>query len=170
MKVSNVLNFFNQWNMKQKQKRAGYVTIYYNPEWGYIITSETTLKESVVWVTMDPVDIREPDVIEKELGEAIFAALYKSRMAMPIERSEIEGFKFWQVTGIKGFAAFSKKFRCVEVKEKEDMLKIEKLKRESDGSYSWIQDERGIELPMSCTEESIGKSVYHILHLDESNR
>lgn len=169
MKVGNVLKYINQWKMKWRQKRAGHATIYYNPKWGYIIASETTLKDSVAWVTMNPVDTRKPDVAEKQLGEAILAALCKSRVAAPIERREIEGFKFWQVTGIKGFAAFSKKFQCVEVKENGDMLKLEKLKRESDGSYSWIKNEKGIELPMSCTEESIGQSVYHILHSNEGN-
>ena len=50
--------------------------------------------------------------------------LDKSRKALPIERSDIKDFKFWQITGIKGFAAFSKKFQCIDICETEKSIKL----------------------------------------------
>lgn len=138
--------------------KLGSVFVYYNPKWGYIIASDTTIKDSVMRVTINPVHTEKIDITEKQLGKAVIIGLEKSRKAMPVERKNIKDFKFWQISGIKGFAAFSKKFKCVEVTEKDKMLKLRRLERESDGSYSWIKNDNGVELPVSASDECIGQS------------
>lgn len=149
--------------------KLGSVFVYYNPEWGYIIAADTTIKDSVMRVTINPVHTEKIDITKEQLGKSVFAGLEKSRKAMPVERKDIKDFKFWQITGIKGFATFSKKFKCVEVLEKEKMLKIRRLIRQSDGSYSWIKDDKGIEIFISESEEHIGQLVYNMFYLDENN-
>ncbi len=98
-----------------------------------------------------------------ELGNAILDGLDKSRKALPIERSDIKDFKFWQITGIKGFAAFSKKFQCIDICETEKSIKLLKMIRDADGGYSYPEDNSYIEIPLHATAEQIGITINDML-------
>lgn len=149
--------------------KPGNVSIYYNPEWGYIIASGTTMKDTIIGVVVDPVDTKKADVSEQELGEAVLAGLEKSRAALPVEREQVEKFHFWHVTGIRNFAAFSKKFQCVEAEEEKKALKLVRLKRESDGSYVRIKNDAGIEVPVSSLPKRIGQLVCYLFQQEEES-
>lgn len=147
----------------------GSAFLYYNPQWGYIIASDTTIADSIMRVTIEPVNTEKANITAEQLGKAIFAGLEKSRTALPVEREEIKNFKFWQISGIKSFAAFSKKFRCVEVIEQEDAYKLARLKRDSDGSFSWIKNDLETVLPLDSSEEYMGQLLYNLLDIEEIN-
>lgn len=140
------------------------ISIYYNSKWGYIAVSDTTLYDSVMRVTIPPVFTEKIDATEVCLGEMALAALENSKNAMPVTREEIEDFNFWQVSGIKGFSAFSRKFQCVEVREKNHLYHVEKLIRKKDGSYVWDENSEGINLDLDCTPEQMGSVIYKMFH------
>lgn len=140
------------------------ISIYYNSKWGYIAVSDTTLCDSVMRVTIPPVFTEKIDATEVCLGEMALAALENSKNAMPVTREEIEDFNFWQVSGIKGFSAFSRKFQCVEVRVKNHLYHVEKLIRKKDGSYVWDENSEGINLDLDCTKEQMGRVIYKLFH------
>ncbi len=145
----------------------GSVFLYYNPQWGYIIAPDTTIADTIMRVTIEPVSTEKVDITAEQLGKAIFAGLEKSRKSVPVEREEIKKFKFWQISGIKSFAAFSKKFRCIEVIEQENGYKLARLKRDSDGSFSWIKNDMATVLPLDFSEEYMGKLLYNLLDVEK---
>ena len=119
--------------------KKGSISIYYNSEWGSLVVSDATLYDSVMRVTIPPVMTENNNATEICLGKMALEALKRSRNAMPVMEEEIADFNFWQVSGIKGFSAFSKRFQCVEVKEQETGYHVEQLIRERNGSYVWMK-------------------------------
>ena len=142
----------------------GSISIYYNSEWGYIVVADTTLYDSVMRVTIPPIMTENNNATELCLGKMALEALERSRNAMPVMEEEIADFNFWQVSGIKGFSAFSKRFQCVEVKEQETGYHVEQLIRERNGSYVWDESADGINLDLDCTEEQMGRVIYKMFH------
>lgn len=144
--------------------KKGSISIYYNSEWGYLVVSDATLYDSVMRVTIPPVMTENNNATEICLGKMALEALKRSRNAMPVMEEEIADFNFWQVSGIKGFSAFRKRFQCVEVKEQETGYHVEQLIRERNGSYVWDESADGINLNLDCTEEQMGRAIYQIFH------
>lgn len=142
----------------------GSISIYYNSEWGYIVVADTTLYDSVMRVTIPPIMTENNNATELCLGKMALEALERSRNAMPVMEEEIADFNFWQVSGIKGFSAFSKRFQCVEVEEQETVYHVEQLIRERNGSYVWDESADGINLDLDCTEEQMGRVIYKMFH------
>ena len=68
-------------------------------------------------VVIEPVAVLRKGFTETALGEAILAALERSRTAPPVPKVDKGAGRFWQVTGIRGFGAFSRKFQCVDLQE-----------------------------------------------------
>lgn len=149
---------------KDDKKKYGNVSVYYNPKWGYIITSSTTRKDSLLKVVIKPVLTQKADVTVEQLGETILTALENSQKALPVEREEDKALKFWEISGIKNFAAFSKKFKCIKVIEKESALNLVSLKRNSDGAYAWDKNDKGIDIDLNPPCEYIGNLVYTLFH------
>lgn len=77
----------------------------------------------------------------KNLGKAIKEGLQKSLEAEFVEYSQLNSYKFWQISNIKSFAAFSKKFSKIEIKVKDGDYEIQGWERDSDGSYMKSSDE-----------------------------
>ena len=105
----------------------------------------------------------------EELGEAIMKALEIS----VINEQEEQNRKFWtEATGIKGYAAFSKKHKCVSVTyilEKEG-YSITAEKRYPDGSYGVDSDNYSLrvkEYPGKPVKETIADQVLEELRLVE---
>lgn len=141
----------------------GSVVLYYNNNKGFIIGSESPVKGSIIRTIVHPVSVKKGTISDNELGNAILEGLDKSRTALPTERSDIKDFKFWQITGIKGFAAFSKKFQCIDICETEKSIKLLKMIRDDDGGYSYPEDNSYIEIPLHATAEQIGITVKDML-------
>ena len=144
--------------------KKGSISIYYNSEWGYLVVADTTLYDSVMRVTIPPIMTENNNATELCLGKMALEALERSRNAMPVMEEEIADFNFWQVSGIKGFSAFRKRFQCVEVKEQETGYHVEQLIRERNGSYVWDESADGINLNLDCTEEQMGRVIYKMFH------
>lgn len=143
---------------------SGKVSVYFYSKFGYIIASYTTIKDSIIKTVMNPVITKKADVSAQELGETIIESMEKSRKALPVERLEVKDFKFWQISKIKGFSAFSKKFRCLKISEEGNTFEIVEWDRESDGSYG---DPTGKKEPCqissNATATQIGEAVLEYL-------
>lgn len=164
------MGFLEKYLRKNSQSvKPAMVHIYYNSQWGYIVASSTKLQDSVMNVTMEPVLTEKNDIMPSQLGKTVLEGLEKSRKAEPVGREELKGFQFWQISGIKGFAAFSKRFKCVEAAENDNVLKVQRMIRDSDGGYIWIKNNPGVELPLSTSYEQIGQTVWNLLHDEETD-
>ena len=148
---------------------CGSVLVYYNDNYGFIFASETTIKGSIIHVTMDPVIIGNWDLSHEEIGTFFFEALDKSRVALPVERSEIQNYKFWQCAKIKSFTAFSRDFKCLYIVEKEDIIQMKLLAREKNGSYGYpINNQKKAQLSNTSSKEEAGFRISQLL-LDEKS-
>lgn len=143
--------------------------LYYNSDFGYIFAPETTIKGSIIHTAMNLAIVEKANISAEFLGEKIFGSLKRSRESEPVNRSEIKNFKFWQVSGIKGFSAFSKKFECIDITEENDKLCISKLIRDDDGSYSYPGKDLSVELQKNISNEVLGKIIFELFTGDKKN-
>ena len=155
--------------------KFGCVFVYYNEKYGFIFTSETTIKGRIIRVTINPIIMADSDISVEQTGKYFFEALNKSRSALPVERSEIENYKFWEATKIKSFSAFSKKFICLRIEEKENTFEFEILQRESDGGYGYSgKSENKSQLRGDSDEQTVGKKISRLfskkIHQDEEEQ
>lgn len=144
--------------------RLGSVTLYYNETKGFIIAAKAKIKETGMHTKINPVTVLDGGISNEEAGKQIRENLDKSRNALPIERIEAESHKFWQVTGIKGFSAFSKKFACINISEKEDMLELIRLERGPSGAYFYPKNKNSIMLSLDISDKELGNNVMNLLH------
>lgn len=101
------------------------------------------------------------------LGDGILDSMKMSEAARPITREELGQFRFWQISGIKGFASFSKKFQCVTAERSGTVLRLEKLIRDTDGGY--IQpDAPSAEVSADCTAERLGTMVLKLFSVKQA--
>lgn len=135
------------------------MNLHYNADFGYIICAETTMENTPMRVVIDPVTVLESKATSAELGEAILESLKQSRTAKPIRREEIGKYRFWHITGIKSFSAFSRKFQCISIVERGHVLEVIKLIRDSDGSYNYPTEQPPLDLPLDCPAERLGAEV-----------
>lgn len=138
-------------------------TIYYNKKDGYIITSDTTIKNTLLHTVVYPVKTIETECTVEELGQAILQGLDISEKAEPVERNQALSYKFWQISGIKGFSAFSKKYRCVEIIKKDNAFLVAECIRDDDGSYIDAEtSENKLSLPLNISSFDIAKLVMEL--------
>lgn len=130
----------------------GNVAVYYSNNFGYLVASETTIKDSIVHATVNPVRTEKANISAERLGECILNGLKTSQTAIPVELSEAQRFKFWQVTGIKGFSSFSKKFKCIDISSSDNSVSISKLFLAADGGYSYPENSLKVNSTISMTE------------------
>lgn len=145
------------------------MTLYYNSDRGYILAPETTIRGSIIHIAMNPVMVENANITQEILGKKILEGLKKSQESEPVNRSEIKDFKFWQVSGIKGFSAFSKKFKCIDITEEDEKLYITKLIRENDGSYSFPNKECTIKLRSDISRAELGKKIFELFKADKND-
>ena len=96
-----------------------YIDLYYYNKFGYIIASDVKVKNSIIHTVNEPVIICDLQTTKYELAKYISKALFISEESAPIDISQVGKYKFWHVTNIKSFSAFSKKFKAIEIKKKE---------------------------------------------------
>lgn len=145
--------------------KYGRIKVYHNLKFGYIFCAETTVAGTVMKTVMDPVSIGRQDLSDAQIGEKILENLEKSRNAPPIERAQIQNFKFWQISGIKGFAAFSKQFNGVSLFEEDSKINIMQLVRDADGAYVVPETQLPVQLDakMADLTAQIGQQVRKLL-------
>ena len=133
--------------------------VYYNADFGCIVCPQTTVGNTPMRVVIEPVAVLRKGFTETALGEAILAALERSRTAPPVPRVDMGAGRFWQVTGIRGFGAFSRKFQCVDLRERGPILEAFKLIRESDGGYVWPENQPPLEIPADTPAAQMGAEI-----------
>ena len=133
--------------------------VYYNAGFGCIVCPQTTVGNTPMRVVIEPVAVLRKGFTETALGEAILAALERSRTAPPVPRVDMGAGRFWQVTGIRGFGAFSRKFQCVNLQERGPFLEAFKLIRESDGGYVWPENQPPLEIPADTPAAQMGAEI-----------
>ena len=133
--------------------------LYYNPDFGYIVCAQTTLRGSAARVIMAPVTVLDPSVSDRELGNAIWKSLERSRTARPIDRSEAGKYHFWEVSGVSSFYSFSKQFLCLTVSQVGLTLRLCPLERDLDGSYACPANYPYVDLPRDSSSGELGAAV-----------
>ena len=133
--------------------------VYSNAGFGCIVCPQTTVRNTPMRVVIDPVAVLRKGFTETALGEAILAALERSRTAPPVPRVDMGAGRFWQVTGIRGFGAFSGQFQCVDLRERGPILEAFKLIRESDGGYVWPENQPPLEIPADTPAAQMGAEI-----------
>lgn len=136
--------------------------VYFYSDFGYIICAETTMENTPMRVVIDPVTVLENNATFAMLGNAVFNSLEQSRNARPISREEIGKYCFWRVSGIKGWVSFSKKFSCITISEKRNILYLLRLVREADGSYKEPANQPPMEISADIAAEQLGKIVFSL--------
>lgn len=135
------------------------MNVYYNSNFGCLVCPETRMGNTPVRVVIDPVTVLGSGFTAAALGEALLSALERSRTAPPVPRVDMGAGRFWQVTGIKGYTAFSRKFQCVRIDAKGPVLKIAKLIRDTDGGYVEPVNQPPLEIPADAPVLQMGETV-----------
>lgn len=135
------------------------MNVYYNSNFGCLVCPETRMGNTPMRVVIDPVTVLGSGFTAAALGEALLSALERSRTAPPVPRVDMGAGRFWQVTGIKGYTAFSRKFQCVRIDAKGPVLKIAKLIRDTDGGYVEPVNQPPLEIPADAPVLQMGETV-----------
>ena len=135
------------------------MNVYYNSNFGCLVCPETRMGNTPMRVVIDPVTVLGSGFTAAALGEALLNALERSRTAPPVPRVDLGAGRFWQVTGIKGFASFSRKFQCVRIDARGPVLKIVKLIRDTDGGYVEPVDQPPLEIPADAPAIQLGEAL-----------
>ena len=135
------------------------MNVYYNSSFGCLVCPETRMGNTPMRVVIDPVTVLDSGFTTAALGEALLSALERSKTAPPVPRVDLGAGRFWQVTGIKGFAAFSRKFQCVSIDARGPALKIIKRIRDTDGGYIEPVDQPPLEIPTDISAAQLGEVV-----------
>lgn len=143
--------------------KYGRMKIYHNSEFGFIFCAETTIAGTVIKTVMNPVSAVKCDLTDVQLGKKIGETIEMSRNASPVERSEIKNFKFWHISGIKSFPAFSKKFDGISIFEDDTQINAMQLVRDVDGAYFIPETQVPIKLNKDTPPEEIGREVRKLL-------
>ncbi len=138
------------------------VSLYFNSDFGFIITPSVKLKSPPLWHEMDEVIKLESNVSDKELGEAVAKAIELSKNATQTKKEEFEGKESWRVSGIKSYRGFCKKFECVDISEIDDVITINKLYKDNQGGYTYPKDEEGITMEKGDNVEKLGFTINNI--------
>lgn len=135
------------------------MNVYYNSNFGCLVCPETRMGNTPMRVVIDPVTVLGSGFTAAALGEALLNALERSRTAPPVPRVDLGAGRFWQVTGIKGFAAFSRKFQCVRIDARGPVLEIVKLIRDMDGGYIEPVNQLPLKVPTGIPAAQLGETV-----------
>lgn len=135
------------------------MNVYYNSNFGCLVCPETRMGNTPMRVVIDPVTVLGSGFTAAALGEALLNALERSRTAPPVPRVDLGAGRFWQVTGIKGYTAFSRKFQCVRIDARGPVLEIVKLIRDTDGGYIEPVNQPPLKVPTGIPAAQLGETV-----------
>jgi len=140
--------------------------LYYNPDFGHIITSRALKRGTLLGYVTEPSITVDSQANAGLLGDAINKAMEITKNAQPLEPSEAKDYEFWQLTGIKRYNTFTKEFRCISIYENDDQLVITEQKREKSGHHVGRKGDPATHLPLPTTPTQIGAAVIKILSGD----
>lgn len=135
------------------------MNVYYNSSFGCLVCPETHMGNTPMRVVIEPVTVLDSGSTTAALGEALLDALERSRTAPPVPRVDLGAGRFWQITGIRGYAAFSRKFQCVRIDARGPILEIVKLIRDTDGGYIEPVGQPPLEIPADAPAAQLGETV-----------
>ena len=135
------------------------MNVYYNSSFGCLVCPETRMGNTPMRVVIEPVTVLDSGSTTAALGEALLDALERSRTAPPVPRVDLGAGRFWQITGIRGYAAFSRKFQCVRIDARGPILEIVKLIRDTDGGYIEPVGQPPLEIPADAPAAQLGETV-----------
>lgn len=135
------------------------MNVYYNSSFGCLVCPETRMGNTPMRVVIDPVTVLGSGFTAAALGAALLNALERSRTAPPVPRVDLGAGRFWQVTGIKGYTAFSRKFQCVRIDARGPVLEIVKLIRDTDGGYIEPVNQLPLKVPTGIPAAQLGETV-----------
>lgn len=135
------------------------MNVYYNSSFGCLVCPETRMGNTPMRVVIDPVTVLDSGSTAAALGEALSSALDRSRTAPPVPRVDLGAGRFWQITGIKSYAAFSRKFQCVRINARGPILEIVKLIRDTDGGYIEPVGQPSLEISADALAAQLGETV-----------
>ena len=135
------------------------MNVYYNTSFGCLVCPETRMGNTPMRVVIEPVTVLDSGSTAAALGEALLNALERSRTAPPVPRVDLGAGRFWQITGIKGYTAFSRKFQCVRIDARGPVLEIVKLIRDTDGGYIEPVDQPPLEITADAPAIQLGEAL-----------
>ncbi len=135
------------------------MNVYYNTSFGCLVCPETRMGNTPMRVVIEPVTVLDSGSTAAALGEALLNALERSRTAPPVPRVDLGAGRFWQITGIKGYTAFSRKFQCVRIDARGPVLEIVKLIRDTDGGYIEPVGQPPLEIPADAPAAQLGETA-----------
>lgn len=142
--------------------RLGTVLLYYSEKKGFIIAAMARVKGPGFLAKLNPVVVADKDISNVRVGELVRENLERSRNSDLIEREDWKKYRFWDVSGIKSFSAFSKKFLCIDITEKETVLEVTRLYRDTSGAYSYSGN-TDFELPLDISDVDLGNRIRELL-------
>lgn len=142
---------------------SGTVLLYYNEKKGFIIAAMARVKGMGPLIKLNPVTIADKGISDEKVGELVREDLERSRNSVLAEKEE---YKFWQVSGIKSFSAFSKQFKCVYIAETTGSLKIMRMLREASGAFCPQKDD--IMTPLDISDAELGNIIRRLLYAKDS--
>lgn len=140
----------------------GTVQLYYSEKKGFIISALARVKGPGFLTDLNPVMVADKDISNERVGELVRENLERSRNSGLVEREDWKKYNFWHVSGIKSFSAFSKKFLCIDITEKETALEITRLYRDTSGAYSYSGN-TDFELPLDISDVDLGNRIRELL-------
>lgn len=142
------------------------IEIYFRPGFGCVVCPMSTVARTPIRVVIDPVMVLEEGFTPAMLGEAVLSTLERSKTAPPVPRVDQGAGRFWQVTGIRGFTAFSRKFQCVDLRGGGSRLDASLLIREPDGGYVHPEGQPPLSLPADAPPERLGTELLALFSPD----
>lgn len=146
--------------------RLGTVLLYYSDKKGFIIAAMARVKGPGFLTQLNPVMVADKDISNEKVGELVKENLERSRNSGLVEREDWKKYKFWHVSGIKSFSAFSKQFKCIDITETAESLKIMELLREASGAFCPQKDE--VIVPLDISDAELGNRIMQLLHAKDS--
>lgn len=110
--------------------------VYYSNKLGYCIVPEIKAKDVPAWVSIKPIEKIDSNADIQELSSAIQKAFDSIDFAENTTLKDARNNQFWVDLGFKGFGAFSKKYSAVDIEFDGKVVKLVKLIRENQGSYT----------------------------------
>lgn len=141
----------------------GTVLLYYSEKKGFIIAAMARVKGMGPLIKLNPVAVADKDISDEKVGELVRENLKRSRNSVLEEKEE---YKFWQVSGIKSFSAFSKLFKCVYISEVAGGLEIMRMSREASGAFCPQKDR--IMVTLNILDADLGNIIRQQLYAKDS--
>ena len=162
-----IADFIRKMQYRRMTKNKASAGIYYNPKFGYLITSYAHDKDTGIRYAINPV-IVVPVQDEIYLGDKVIEALNITKKAK-LTKSK-QRYNFWEITGAKTWwPAFSKKFRFIFIDEVGGRLEIVEHKRIRGGAYSGSEDDVIVFLELHATPEQMRDTIMQILSRENAH-